>query len=93
MLDYCFTPIRPDGVMFRLNKGSEKLIVSLYVDDRVCATNSTALYKKFLADLSTKYTLSDSGELSYYLSVAIDHDKIKGVSTLSQETYINTLLE
>eukprot|EP00961_Rhodomonas_salina_P238309 3221134-Rhodomonas_salina.1 len=79
--------------MFHLNKGSEKLIVSLYVNDGVCATNSTALYKKFLADLLTKYTLSDSGELSYYLSVAIDHDKVKGVSTLSQETYINTLLE
>eukprot|EP00961_Rhodomonas_salina_P014425 193440-Rhodomonas_salina.1 len=93
MLDYGFTPIGPDGRMFRLNKGSEKLIVSLYVDDGVCETNSTALYKKCLADLSTKYTLSDSGQLSYYLGVAIDQDKVKGVSTLSQETYINTLLE
>eukprot|EP00961_Rhodomonas_salina_P156270 2103933-Rhodomonas_salina.1 len=60
MLDYGFTPIGPDGVMFLLNKGSEKLIVSLYVNDGVCATNSMALYKRILADLSTKYMLSDS---------------------------------
>eukprot|EP00961_Rhodomonas_salina_P256363 3464566-Rhodomonas_salina.1 len=93
MLEYGFQPIGPDGVMFRLDRGNERLIVSLYVDDGVCATTSEALYRQVLADLSKKYTLSDSGALSYYLGVAIDHDKKSGVSSLSQETYINTLLE
>eukprot|EP00961_Rhodomonas_salina_P187713 2533362-Rhodomonas_salina.3 len=37
MLDYGFQPICPDGVMFRLDRGGQKLIVSLYVDDGVCA--------------------------------------------------------
>ena len=69
------------------------MIVSLYVDDGVCASNSDDLYSTFLADISKKYTLSDSGRLSFYLGVAIDHDKEKGISTLSQESYINTLLE
>eukprot|EP00961_Rhodomonas_salina_P271980 3675208-Rhodomonas_salina.1 len=93
MLDYGFTPIGPDGVMFRLNRGNEKLIVSLYVDDGVCTSNSDDLYSTFPGDISKKYTLSNSGRLSFYLGVAIDHDKEKGVSTLSQESYINTLLE
>eukprot|EP00961_Rhodomonas_salina_P037439 503105-Rhodomonas_salina.1 len=89
MTDYGFTPIGLDGVMFRLDRGSKRLIVSLYVDDRVCTSNSDDLYRTFLADISKKYTLSDSGKLSFYLGVAIDHDKEKGVATLSQESYIN----
>eukprot|EP00961_Rhodomonas_salina_P017311 232845-Rhodomonas_salina.1 len=50
MLEYCFEPIGPDGVMFRLDHGNECLIVSLYVDNGVCATTSEALYRQFLAN-------------------------------------------
>eukprot|EP00961_Rhodomonas_salina_P164556 2217016-Rhodomonas_salina.1 len=79
--------------MFRLDRGTEKLIVSLYVDDGVCATNSQKLYDEFVADLSKKYTLSSKGKLKWYLGVAIDHDVEKGISTMSQERYIETLLD
>eukprot|EP00961_Rhodomonas_salina_P195917 2644675-Rhodomonas_salina.1 len=58
MLAYGFKPVGPDGVMFRLDSGTEKLIVSLYVDDGMCATNSEKLYDEFVKDLSSKYTLS-----------------------------------
>ena len=55
MLAYGFKPVGPDGVMFRLDCGTEKLIVSLYVDDSVCATvtNSEKLYDEFVRDLSS----------------------------------------
>eukprot|EP00961_Rhodomonas_salina_P097994 1318929-Rhodomonas_salina.1 len=77
----------------QLDRGGQKLIVSLYVDDGVCASDSHELYYSFLADLSKKFTLSDSGKLSWYLGVAIDHDSETGISMLShgQETYIDTL--
>eukprot|EP00961_Rhodomonas_salina_P273916 3701017-Rhodomonas_salina.1 len=71
--------------MFRLDSGNEKLIVSLYFDDGVCATNSEALYDKFMNDLNTKYMLSAKGKLKWYLGVAIEHDVETGVSTMSQE--------
>eukprot|EP00961_Rhodomonas_salina_P074891 1005769-Rhodomonas_salina.1 len=64
MLEYGFKPISPDGVMFRLDRGGQKLIVSLYVDDGVCASESRELYYSFLADLSKKFTLSYSCKLS-----------------------------
>eukprot|EP00961_Rhodomonas_salina_P201134 2713063-Rhodomonas_salina.1 len=73
MLDYGFKAVGPDGVMFRLDRGTEKLIVSLYVNDSVCATNSQKLYDKFVADLSKKYTLSSKGKLKWYLGIAINH--------------------
>eukprot|EP00961_Rhodomonas_salina_P235287 3180229-Rhodomonas_salina.1 len=44
MLDYRFQPIRPDSVMFRLDSEGQKLIVSLYVDNRVCTQACDSLY-------------------------------------------------
>eukprot|EP00961_Rhodomonas_salina_P279360 3773948-Rhodomonas_salina.1 len=80
--------------MFRLDRGTEKLIVSLYVDDCLCATNSEKLYDEFVKDPSSKYTLSAKGKLKWYLGVAIYHDVKAGVSTMSQlEQYIETLLD
>eukprot|EP00961_Rhodomonas_salina_P010148 136574-Rhodomonas_salina.1 len=65
MLNYGFKLIGPDCIMFRLDCGQEKLIISLYVNDSVCASNSDDLYRTFLADISKQYTLSDSERLSF----------------------------
>jgi len=62
------------------------------VDDWLCATDSPELYASFLSDLRTRFNLSDQGELHWYLGVAIDHNRTTGVTTLSQETFVNTLL-
>ena len=67
--------------------------MSLFVDDGLCATNSEALYQTFLSDLQQKFDLSDQGDLSFYLGVAVDHNLRTGVTTLSQEQFVQTLLE
>eukprot|EP00961_Rhodomonas_salina_P191206 2579739-Rhodomonas_salina.1 len=77
----------PDGQCLKLCKSLYGLLQSsalFYENLELWMTNY---------DISKKYTLSDSGKLSFYLCVAIDHDKEKGVATLSQESCINTLLE
>jgi len=58
----------------------------------LCATNSEELYSQFLSDLRTKFDLSDQGDLEWYLGVAINHDLANGVTTLSQELFVETLL-
>eukprot|EP00961_Rhodomonas_salina_P172871 2330981-Rhodomonas_salina.2 len=68
-------------------------MLSLYVDDGMCAASSRALYDEFLTDLSKRFKLSDQGRLNWYLGVAIDYDQAAGVVTMSQEKYIETLLE
>jgi len=80
-------------VIFKLDRGGDSIILSLYVDDGLCATNNEALYTQFLSDLSSKFQLSDQGELNWYLGVAIDHNLQTGATTLSQETFIETLLK
>jgi hypothetical protein len=93
MLAYGFTSVGPDGVIFKLERGGHQLIVSLYVDDGLCATTSPELYAEFLKDLSKTYKLSDQGELKWYLGIGITHDRDAGVLTLSQEKYIDMLLD
>eukprot|EP00961_Rhodomonas_salina_P135858 1827704-Rhodomonas_salina.1 len=66
------------------------MMLSLYVDDGMCASSSHELYDQFLQDLSKRFKLSDQGRLAWYLGVAIDYDKAGGVVTMSQEKYIET---
>lgn len=49
-------------MMFRLQRNNETIIISLYVDDGMCATNSDKLYKQFIKDLkaSTSYQIKAS---------------------------------
>jgi len=93
LLKYGFTPIRADGVIFKLDRPNGSIILSLYVDDSLCTTNNEALCAQFLSDLSSKFQLSDQGALEWNLGVAINHDLSSGVTTLSQERFVETLLK
>ena len=93
LLQYGFEQISADSVIFKLTRGEEKVILSLYVDNGLCATNSNELYMMFLNDLRKRFDLSDQGELHWYLGVAIDHNLTTGVTSLSQEMFVNTLLK
>eukprot|EP00961_Rhodomonas_salina_P259502 3506482-Rhodomonas_salina.1 len=61
MLKYGFKPISQDRVTFMLNRGKSIILLSLSVDDGICATNDEKLYKQFLKDLSVEFELSDQG--------------------------------
>ena len=63
------------------------------MDDGLCATNSTSLYDTFLTDLKKKFALSDQGDLEWYLGVAINHNLSTGITSLSQEQFVETILE
>eukprot|EP00961_Rhodomonas_salina_P039047 524911-Rhodomonas_salina.1 len=93
LINYGFKPINEEGTIFKLVRGSEQVLLSLFVDDLLCATNSESLYKLFLSDLQKKFNLSDQGDQSFYLGVAVDHNLGTGVTTLSQKQFVQTLLE
>eukprot|EP00961_Rhodomonas_salina_P098438 1324646-Rhodomonas_salina.1 len=69
------------------------MMLSLYVDDSMCASSSRVLYYQFLQDLLKRFKLSYQGQLVWYLGVAINYYKEAGIVTMSQEKYIETLLE
>eukprot|EP00961_Rhodomonas_salina_P207172 2796212-Rhodomonas_salina.1 len=61
MLKYGFKQIGQDWVTFLLNSGKSTILLSLYVDYGICATNDVKLYKQILKDLSVEFELSDQG--------------------------------
>jgi len=91
--EYGFKAIDDDGTIFKLTLGRESILLSLFVDDGLCATNSQSLYEDFLKDLKGKFELSDQGDLSWYLGVNISHNLSRGVTTLNQTQFINTMLK
>mmetsp|Transcript_57331 Transcript_57331/g.117328 ORF Transcript_57331/g.117328 Transcript_57331/m.117328 type:complete len:1978 (-) Transcript_57331:6636-12569(-) len=90
---YGFKAIDDDSTIFKLTSGRESVVLSLFVNDGLCATNSDLLYQSFIRDLKGKFELSDQGELSWYLGVHINHDLNKGVTTLNQGTFVDTMLK
>ena len=93
LTDYGFRAIDPEGTLFRLDRPDGYIILSLFVDDGLCAFSSDSVYAKFLEDLSKKYKLSDQGDLHYYLGANIKQDLKQGTVKITQSTYINTLLD
>eukprot|EP00961_Rhodomonas_salina_P159103 2142367-Rhodomonas_salina.1 len=61
LLEYCFTAVGADGVIFKLKSCGESMMLSLYVDDGMCVSSSHTLYDQFLQDLSKRFKLSDQG--------------------------------
>eukprot|EP00961_Rhodomonas_salina_P267278 3611621-Rhodomonas_salina.1 len=62
LLRYGFTAIVGDQVTFLLRCGTSVVLLSIYVDNGIAATNDEKLYRQFLADLSKDFELSDQGK-------------------------------
>ena len=66
--------------------------VLVYVDDcLILGPDSEA--KKIKAQLMSEYKMTDGGVPSWFLGLAVDYDKEKGELHLSQEAYVERLLE
>ncbi|RVW62453.1 Retrovirus-related Pol polyprotein from transposon TNT 1-94 [Vitis vinifera] len=78
----------PNGV-----SGSKVCFLVLYVDDILLATNDKGLLHEVKQFLSKNFDMKDMGEASYVIGIKIHRDIFKGILGLSQETYINKILE
>ena len=80
-----------DETLLRLDRNGSVILLSLYVDDGMCATNDEALYKEFITALQAKYQLSDHGNLDWHLGMKFTRDKRTGAITLDQKAYIESV--
>jgi len=81
-----------DQCIYMKVSGSNICFLVLYVDDILLATNKGMLHevKQFL---SKSFDMKDMGEASYVIGIKIHRDRFRGILGLSQETYINKILE
>ncbi|CAL9098155.1 unnamed protein product [Musa textilis] len=82
-----------DQCIYQKVSGSKICFLVLYVDDILLATNDKGLLHEVKQFLSKNFDMQDMDEASYVISIKIHRDRPRGILGLSQETYINKLLE
>lgn len=64
-----------------------------YVDDIVVACKSLEKITEFKTRIATQFEAKDMGKLTSILGVEINYSREKGTLTISQEAYINRVLQ
>ncbi|KAL4366702.1 hypothetical protein GQ457_05G014270 [Hibiscus cannabinus] len=82
-----------DQCIYQKVSGSKICFLILYVDDILLATNDRGMLHEVKQFLSKNFDMKDMGDASYVIGIKIHRDRHKGVLGLSQETYINKVLE
>ncbi|RYE20331.1 MAG: hypothetical protein EOP45_11235, partial [Sphingobacteriaceae bacterium] len=82
-----------DRCIYLKISGSKFIILVLYVDDILLATNDLGLLRQTKEFLSKNFEMKDMGEASYVIGIEISRDRSQGWLGLSQKAYINKVLE
>ena len=82
-----------DQCIYQKVSGSKICFLILYVDDILLATNDKGLLHEVKQFLSKNFDMKDMGNASYVIGIKIHRDRFQGILGLSQETYINKVLE
>ncbi|KAL0539955.1 hypothetical protein IC582_024177 [Cucumis melo] len=82
-----------DRCIYLKISGSKFIILVLYVDDILLATNDFGLLCQTKEFLSKNFEMKDMGEASYVIGIEIFRDRTYGLLGLSQKAYINKVLE
>ena len=82
-----------DQCIYQKVSGSKTGFLVLYVDNILLATNDKEMMHGVKQFLSKNFDMKGMGEASYVIGIKIHRDRSRGILGLSQETYINKVLE
>ena len=82
-----------DQCIYQKVSGGKIHFLILYVDDILLATNDRGFMHEVKQFLSNHFDMKDMGDASNVISIKIFRDRHNGILGLSQETYINRVLE
>ena len=82
-----------DQFIYQKVSGSKICFLVLYVDDILLATKDKGLLYEVKQFLSKNFDMKDMGDVSYVIGIKIHRERSRGILGLSQETYINKVLE
>ena len=82
-----------DECLYLKVSGSKFIILLLYVDDILLASNDFGLLYETKVFLSGHFEMKDMGDACYVLGIEITRDRPSGILGLSQKAYISKILE
>ena len=82
-----------DQCIYQKVSGRKTCFLFLYVDDILLATNDKGMMHGVKQFLSKNFDMKYKSEASYVIGIMIHRDRFHSILGLSQETYINKVLE
>nr|KAJ0211503.1 hypothetical protein LSAT_V11C400213080 [Lactuca sativa] len=79
-----------DNTLFIKNKGSDMVLVQIYVDDIIFGSLNEKLSKEFAEIMSQRFEMSMMGKMTFFLGLEVQQQK-SGIS-ICQSKYISDLL-
>ncbi|RWR73399.1 Gag-protease-integrase-RT-RNaseH polyprotein [Cinnamomum micranthum f. kanehirae] len=88
-----FTENVVDHCIYLKISGSKFIILVLYVDDILLASNDLGIIHETKEYLRNNFDMKDMGEATFVIGIEIYRDRSRGLLGLSQEAYIKTVLK
>ena len=88
-----YTKPSSDPSIYIKREGHDIMLIVLYVDDLIPASNSKSMLLREKAALRQRYEMKDLGEVHYYLGIQVERDKGNKRMRLHQAPYVANLLE
>ncbi|XP_026420348.1 uncharacterized protein LOC113316365 [Papaver somniferum] len=79
------------SLYIKKRSNNELLIVSIYVDDLICASTNLEMVEEFKKSMIKRFEMTDLGLMKYFLGIQVNQSQY-GI-TLSQEKYATDLLK
>ena len=87
-----FTRGTADHSIYVRRSGQELVILTVYVDDLLIASNQMDAVKRTKEELKSRFEMSDMGEAHYILGIRITRDRANRKIYLSQAKYVKKVL-
>lgn len=87
------SPLKSDPCIYMLKQGGKVILVAIYVDDLIIATNNEEKWIELKSELSKSFEMKDLGQLNFCLGIEFRQDPITKEITMSQRKYIQNILK
>ncbi|CAB4024008.1 Hypothetical predicted protein, partial [Paramuricea clavata] len=80
-----------DHCVYQKQTGGDIVIVVIWVDDLIIASNNTDKISQFKENMKSKFRMKDLEEISYFLGISFKQES--GVIKMNQKRYIQKILD
>ena len=88
-----YTKSSSDPCIYIKREGENIMLIALYVDDLIPASNSKSMLHREKGALQQRFEMKDLGEVHYCLGIQVERDKDNKRMKLHQAQYLTNLLE
>jgi hypothetical protein len=88
-----FTELAADPCVYRRLQDGHVIIIALYVDDLLLASDDLATLTELKASLARQFEMEDMGEASFILGIDIRRDRAARTLSIGQAAYVTAILQ